>query len=77
MSTNTPSASRAARRLNEHHERRMAGFYGGSADIAGRYFGARVHHGQLQVTPDARSTWVTVDLAKHSFHDHNGRTIHL
>ena len=75
MTTKTAPV-RASRRLNGHHERIGAGFYG-STGLAGRFFGARVRAGTLQVTPDLGESWQDVDLTKHTFCDHNGRTIYL
>lgn len=74
-----PSATRAARRLNDHHLRTCAGFYGSNAAAGGgRYFGARVRAGKLEITPDFGETWQIVeDLAGAAFHDHNGRPIYL
>ena len=74
-----PGATRAARRLNDHHLRTWAGFYASNAAAGGgRYFGARVRAGKLEITPDFGETWQTVeDLAGAAFHDHNGRRIHL
>lgn len=74
-----PSVTRAARRLNDHHLRTCGGFYASnSAAGSGRYFGARVHAGKLEITPDFGETWEIVeDLAGAAFHDHNGRRIHL
>lgn len=74
--TTEATPRRAARRLNDHHERFGAGFYG-STGLVGRFFGARVKAGVLLVTPDLGESWHEVDLAKHTFCDHNGRTIHL
>lgn len=75
MATST-TPTRAARRLNDHHKRIGAGFYGATG-LAGRFFSARVRAGTLQVTPDVSESWQDVDLAKHTFCDHNGRTIYL
>ena len=74
-----PSATRAARRLNDHHLRTCAGFYGSNAAAGGgRCFGARVRAGMLEITPDFGETWhIVEDLAGAAFHDHNGRPIYL
>ncbi len=79
LPASAPSATRAARRLNDHHLRTWAGFYASNAATgSGRYFSARVRAGKLEVTPDFGETWKTVeDLASAAFHDHNGRSIHL
>lgn len=71
--------TRAARRLRDHHVRTWAGFYASNAATgSGRYFGARVRAGKLEITPDCGETWQTVeDLPGAAFHDHNGRPIHL
>ncbi|WP_022978804.1 hypothetical protein [Ideonella sp. B508-1] len=74
--TTKATPQRAARRLNDHHERIGAGFYG-STGLVGRFFSARVKAGTLQVTPDFGDSWQDVDLTKHTFCDHNGRTIHI
>jgi uncharacterized coiled-coil protein SlyX len=71
-----PTPSRAARRLNSHHVRVGAGFYG-ARGLSGRFFRARVRCGVLQVTPDFGESWQDVDLAQHAFCDHNGRAIAL
>lgn len=76
MSTATTNSTRAARRLNSHHERIGAGFYGRDG-ISGRFFSAHVKAGVLQVSPDMGESWQDVDLAAHSFGDHTGRTIFL
>ena len=71
--------TRAARRLRDHHVRTWAGFYASNAATgSGRYFGARVRAGKLEITPDFGDTWQAVeDLAAAAFHDHNGRPIYL
>lgn len=69
-----PTPTRAAKRLNAHHERYMAGFY--PTAVCSRAFGARVRAGSLEITDDFEA-WYAVDLAQVSFNDHNGRKIHL
>lgn len=69
-----PTPTRAAKRLNAHHERYCAGFY--PTAVCSRAFGARVRAGQLQITDDFEN-WHAVDLATVSFNDSNGRKIHL
>lgn len=67
-----------AKKLNAHHARTTAGFYASNAAAgAGRYFGARVRAGKLQVTPNFTS-WQTVsDIDAAEFNDGNGRKIFL
>lgn len=68
-----------ARKLNAHHMKTLAGFYGSNEASGGgcRYFGARVRAGKLQVTPDFES-WLTIeDLDEAAFHDHNGRPVFI
>lgn len=69
----------AAKRLNDHCDAKLAGFYGIVNQIAskGRFFGARVRNGTLQVTPDHGDSWVDVNLSTCSFEDHNGRRLYL
>ena len=60
--------AQVARELTAHHLRTAAGFYG----MGGRWFGARVRAGRLQVWDfDA---WRDVPAGT-SFHDHNGQPI--
>jgi hypothetical protein len=69
-----PTPTRAAKRLNEQHERFGAGFY--PTAVCSRAFGARVRDGVLQITDDFEA-WHAVDLDVVQFNDHNGRTIFL
>ena len=69
-----PTPTRAAKRLNAHHERFGAGFY--PTAVCSRAFGARVRAGELQITDDFEA-WHAVDLASVSFNDSNGRKIFL
>lgn len=69
-----PTPTRAAKRLNDHHERYMAGFY--PTAVCSRAFGARVRGGKLEITDDFEA-WHAVDLATINFNDRNGRKIHL
>ena len=69
-----PTPTRAAKRLNAHHERFMAGFY--PTAVCSRAFGARVRGGKLEITDDFEA-WHAVDLATVTFNDSNGRKIHL
>ncbi len=72
INQNTRRLIRAAKRLNQHHEKHGAGFYPSSG--CARAFGARVRKGQLQITPDFES-WVALDIEATQFRDHNGRPI--
>lgn len=63
----------AARILNSHHSKTGGGFYG--FNMGGRYFGARVQDGHLEVYD--YETWRTVPADKVKFTDHNGREIPL
>ncbi len=77
MTNSITTPTKAAKRLNDHHMRTCAGFYGPGE----RYFQARVRNGILQVTPDFGRIWrdvdlETIDLRSH-FHDHNGQPISL
>ncbi len=69
------TARQIAKRLNDHHNRTCAGFYG--SKIGGRFFQARTQAGKLQVTPDFGERWITVEGEDVAFHDHNGRPIYL
>lgn len=69
-----PTPTRAAKRLNAHHERYCAGFY--PTAVCSRAFGARVRAGTLEITDDFE-VWHAVDLAQVGFNDHNGRKIHI
>lgn len=69
-----PTPTRAAQRLNAHHERFGAGFY--PSAICSRAFGARVRKGGLEITDDFK-IWQPVDLSKIFFTDSNGRKIHI
>lgn len=71
--------AQVAKKLNDHHSRTCAGFYASnSAAGAGRYFGARVKDGKLEISNDFGGTWQQVtDLDVAEFHDHNGRRIFL
>ncbi len=73
MTTQT-TPTRAARRLNDHHARTLAGFY--PSAVCSRAFGARVRAGQLEITDDFEA-WHAVDLDSIEFRDHNGRMIFL
>lgn len=74
IAKNTLRLSRAAQRLNQHHEKYCAGFYPSTG--CDRAFGARVRKGQLQITPDFES-WIAIDIETTQFRDHNGRTVFL
>lgn len=63
-----------AKRLREQHARTGAGFYA-TQPITGRYFGARVHGGRLQMM-GGNQNWVNVPDGQ-TFTDHNGRPIVL
>lgn len=67
--------NRAARRLNAHCERYNAGFYAREGVLSGRFFGARVKAGALEVFDG--EAWQTADLASQTFADHVGRTVFL
>ena len=69
-----PTPTRAAKRLNAHHERFGAGFY--PTAVCSRAFGARVRAAELQITDDFEA-WHAVDLGNVSFNDSNGRKIFL
>lgn len=69
-----PKPTRAAKRLNAHHECYGAGFY--PTAVCSRAFGARVRDGQLEITDDFEA-WHVVDLTMVTFNDSNGRKIHL
>ena len=60
--------AQVARELTAHHLRTAAGFYG----MGGRWFGARVRAGRLQVWDF--DTWRDVPAGT-PFHDHNGQPI--
>jgi hypothetical protein len=79
MTTNKTTPKRAAKRLNDHHMKKCAGFYGSNeATGRGRYFSARVRAGKLEISPDFGETWRTIeDLDGAAFHDHNGRPVFL
>jgi hypothetical protein len=62
-----------ARKLNAHHVRHCAGFYG---SWGGRYFKAREHNGALQVSQDFGKSWMDVPEGG-TFRDHNGRALVL
>ena len=69
----------AARVLNAHHAKTLAGFYG-RAGLSGRFFKARVKAGVLQVlqvNADLSRQWLDVDMREHSFADHNGHALIL
>lgn len=66
--------TRAARRLNDHHAKKAAGFY--PSAVCARAFGARVRGGKLEITDDFE-VWHPVDLDTIEFRDHNGRKIFL
>lgn len=76
MAYEIPAATprRAAKRLNEHHEKTGAGFYPSAACT--RAFGARVRKGSLQITNDFE-LWQAVNLETVTFRDHTGRAINL
>ena len=63
-----------AKVLNQHHWKHCAGFY---PSIGGRFFGARVSNGSLEITPDFGVSWRGVDINVVSFNDHNGKRIPL
>lgn len=65
---------RAAKALNDHHERTAAGFYVFLPGGCIRCFGARVFKGALQVTPDFGDTWQSIDVAT-TINDHNGQPV--
>ena len=69
----TFDSRRAAKILNAHHRRTMAGFY--NSIIGGRFFEARVHQGKLQVSD--WDDWFTLEPHDAIFHDHNGNNIPL
>lgn len=66
---NSKQAKQAAKRLNAHHMKTCAGFYGSNG---GRFFQARENNGALEVSPDHGTTWTAAPAA---FHDHNGRAL--
>lgn len=74
IAKNTQRLNRAAKRLNQHHEKYCAGFYPSTG--CARAFGARVRKGQLQITADFES-WIAIDIETTQFRDHNGRTVFL
>lgn len=83
MTTNATATTKrspraVAKKLNDHHARKAAGFYAATqAAGAGRYFGARVRAGKLQVTPDFED-WQTIeDLDGAEYNDGNGRRIFI
>lgn len=62
--------------LNAHQFNTGSGFYA----AGGRYFGARVQCGELQVTEGtakvgADVVWRTLDAQAVTFRDHNGRNL--
>lgn len=78
MATTKRTPRTVAKKLNDHHARTTAGFYAATqAAGAGRYFGARVRAGKLQVTPNFMA-WQTIeDLDAAEYNDGNGRRIFL
>lgn len=73
MTTQT-TPRKAAKKLNEQHEKTGAGFY--PSAVCSRAFGARVRADVLQITADFEE-WKPVDLSAVTFRDHNGRPINL
>ena len=69
------TARQMAKRLNDHHTRTSAGFYG--SVIGDRFFMARARKDVLQVSPDFGRSWRDVVGADIAFHDYNGRSIAL
>jgi len=63
------NAKTAAAKLNAHHSRTLAGFYGING---GRFFLARANDNMLEVSSDFGLTW---QPAPPSFRDHNGRAL--
>ena len=62
-------AKKMAAKLNAHHFRTCAGFYG---ILGGRFFLARANGDMLEVSPDFGITW---QPAPPAFRDHNGRAL--
>ncbi|QNM96739.1 hypothetical protein [Chitinimonas koreensis] len=72
QSRKAPTLRQTVRRLNEHHTRTLAGFYG-DEHLPGRWFRARLVDGTTVEVHDWIN-WVPVPDGT-TFRDHNGRHV--